>query len=167
MWGTGGYADCVLSNSNIYDNIIGFIDTKKDIDFYRGKKVFDILDLSSIEYDYIIVASRYIDDIQKEIINEHIPEDNIIYLQRTWLQYDNGNINFDNVSSSYEEDKVLFKNFGEFKSFPLHQNAIFSITAVKGTQDFEQNFLINCSHVVEFGSISSIMISPLSTSPAL
>lgn len=68
--------------------VIGFIDTEsasKNIDF-MGLPVFGLTDLSDSSFDQIVVAGRYVDEMQKNLLAHAIPNEKIREMKRTDYQ---------------------------------------------------------------------------------
>ena len=79
IWGTGAIAEQVLHNS-LNGEIIGFIETNKTIDFYKNRPVYSI-DEIPCNYDYIIVANTYVNEIYRECVARKMSFDKIIFLK--------------------------------------------------------------------------------------
>lgn len=61
IWGTGNFARKFLNNG-YQGEIIGFIETQKSIDTFMGKPVYDSQEIPK-EYDYIVIANSYVNEI--------------------------------------------------------------------------------------------------------
>ncbi len=61
IWGTGNFAKKFLNNG-YHGEVIGFVETHKSIDTFMGKPVYDSKEIPR-EYDYIIIANSYVNEI--------------------------------------------------------------------------------------------------------
>lgn len=78
IWGAGYIANKICENG-LEANIEGFIESNRTKDIFRGIKVYG-LDDAWPEYDYIIVANSYSDDIYKTCIENEIDISKVIFL---------------------------------------------------------------------------------------
>lgn len=78
IWGTGKFARQFIAN-NYSGEIIGFIETKKSMDFFMQKPVYGSHEIPK-EYDYIIVANSYATEIYNLCIKLGINLDKVIFL---------------------------------------------------------------------------------------
>lgn len=78
IWGTGKFSNEILKKG-ISGEIIGFIESKKEKDFYKGIRVYSSDEIPE-PYDFILVASTYINDIYKRCISLKVNMDRIIFL---------------------------------------------------------------------------------------
>lgn len=78
IWGTGKIARRFIENG-CNAEIIGFIETKKSIDSYMDKPVYDSRKIPS-QYDYIVVASSYATEIYDLVKKLNIDCSKIIFL---------------------------------------------------------------------------------------
>lgn len=79
IWGTGNLANNFISNK-YNGEIIGFIETNKSKNSYMGKPVFDSKEIPK-EFDYIIVANSYVEEIYNLCIRLDIDLSKIIFLR--------------------------------------------------------------------------------------
>lgn len=79
IWGTGNIAKQVLLNG-IEGNVVGFLETNKHVEIYQGKRVYSIDELPK-EYDFIIVANSFVDEIYQACQKRSIPLDRVIFLK--------------------------------------------------------------------------------------
>lgn len=68
IWGTGFEAEKCIANIN-FDNciIVGYIETKSNKDFWKEKPVYEADCLPKLEYDYIVIANIYYEEIIEDI----------------------------------------------------------------------------------------------------
>lgn len=85
IWGTGMIAQQVLHNE-IGSEVIGFIETKKSADSFVGKPVYGIDELPT-DYDYIVVANTYVNEIYKKCIEKEIDLSKVIFLKGVKSQF--------------------------------------------------------------------------------
>lgn len=77
IWGTGNIAQKLIENG-VNGKIIGFIETHKTRDNFRGIQVYGIDDLPAY-YDYIIVANTYVNQIYETCKQKGIDLDKVIF----------------------------------------------------------------------------------------
>jgi len=80
IWGTGKKADSLLKNG-VNAEIVGFVQTEKGEETYKGYKVYAPGEID-FSYDYIIVATIYADQIRNESQKAGIDDSKMIYLYR-------------------------------------------------------------------------------------
>ncbi len=80
IWGTGKIANKVLENG-INGEIIGFIETNGTLEIYKQKKVYTVKSIPR-EYDYIIVANSFADEIYQTCLKEKIDLKKVIFLTK-------------------------------------------------------------------------------------
>lgn len=78
IWGTGNKA-VELCEKEINGCIVGFIETKKQKKKFRGVPVYGIDELWP-EYDYVIVATVYSDEIYSECLNRNFDLNQFVFL---------------------------------------------------------------------------------------
>lgn len=78
VWGTGKIAD-ILCENGINGSLAGFIQTNKDKEVYNDRQVYGI-DETWPEYDYMIVANSYSDEIYAACIERKINMDRFIFI---------------------------------------------------------------------------------------
>lgn len=67
IWGTGNWTDRFIYLLGIQeDTIKGFIQSRKNKDVYRGKKVYEASEIKDMEYDLILVVSSFWEEIAEE-----------------------------------------------------------------------------------------------------
>lgn len=80
IWGTGKIAKKILENK-ISGDVIGFIETNKTKEFFQDKPVYNILEIPN-NYEYIIVANSYTNEIFEICLNENIDLNKVIFLKK-------------------------------------------------------------------------------------
>ncbi len=79
IWGTGCESEKCVSNISLENCLIkGFIETKPDKMFWRGKQVYPAESLLWLEYDYIIIANIYYGEIIKVVREKGLADENKI-----------------------------------------------------------------------------------------
>lgn len=78
VWGTGAIAQELLDNT-VNGEIIGFCQTRKTMDDFRGIQVYGI-DEALPYYDYMIIANTYTDEIYKICVQFRLDLNKIIFL---------------------------------------------------------------------------------------
>lgn len=80
VWGTGNIADQVLKNG-LQGEIIGFIETNKSKSNYCGEKVYAVNEIP-VNYDFILVANSFSDEIYQVCKDNNITLDKVIFLKK-------------------------------------------------------------------------------------
>lgn len=80
IWGTGKIANEILENG-INGEIIGFIETNVRLEKYKEKEVYTINAIPK-EYDFIIVANSFADEIYQICLKENIDLNKVIFLTK-------------------------------------------------------------------------------------
>lgn len=78
IWGTGDFAKKFLNNG-YHGEVIGFVETHKSIDTFMGKPVYDSKEIPR-EYDYIIIANSYVNEIYSLCCKIGIDVSRLIFL---------------------------------------------------------------------------------------
>lgn len=79
VWGAGNTARDVVKNG-INGEIIGFIENKKTADIFLQKRIYSIDEIPE-DYDYIVVASSYVNSIYKTCLEKGMDFKRIIFLK--------------------------------------------------------------------------------------
>lgn len=143
VWGTGAIADHILENG-LQGEIIGFIETKKTKNDYCGKKVYAVSEIP-VNYDFIVVANSFSDEIYQICIDSNVCLDKIIFLKklkrregftelktikkligdRNYVDYCN---EFDlRMYSFFEEDMQKYESLKPRDNFHIHRQYIWPI----------------------------------------
>lgn len=91
MWGTGNIAEEVWDNG-VYGEMIGFVETKRLKKEYKGYCVYDAKAMPE-EYDYIIVANSFSDEIYTFCVKQNMDLNKLIFLRKgvhTIFNHDSG-----------------------------------------------------------------------------
>lgn len=78
IWGTGNVAEKLLKNG-VNGTILGFIETKRTTKEYYDKPIYEPEELP-LEYDFIIIANTYADEIYRTCLEKKIGLDKVIFL---------------------------------------------------------------------------------------
>ena len=78
IWGTGNLAKQFIENKYNGD-IIGFIETKKSLDFFMNKPVYSCTEIPD-NYDFIIVANSFANEIYKVCLDLKLDLNKVIFL---------------------------------------------------------------------------------------
>lgn len=144
IWGTGNTAQEVLENG-INGEIIGFIQTIKTSEEYYGYPVYDIFFMPK-EYDLIIVASIYSDEIYAECINLKLDISKILFLKHGACVSFNpdknirkilGEKNYTNYAGSFgvwkntfvEEDMITYSKMNKRPEFEIREEFLSPIVS--------------------------------------
>ena len=79
IWGTGNIARQVLDNQ-ISGEIIGFIETHKSAEVFRGRRVYTLDEIPK-EYDFILVASSFVNEIYRLCLTKNVLMEKVIFLK--------------------------------------------------------------------------------------
>lgn len=79
IWGIGNIAKQVMENG-IHAEIIGFIQSSKNIEMYDGKRVYTVDELPE-EYDLIVVANSFSNEIYDTCLEKDIPLMKVLFLK--------------------------------------------------------------------------------------
>lgn len=80
IWGTGRLAGKVIGRYIALEEIQGFIDNDISKKEYMGKKVIKPIELIEKQYDAIIVANLYAEDIRKQCLDIGLDVNKLIFL---------------------------------------------------------------------------------------
>ena len=84
IWGTGYWAESFLLMSGIEEEqIIGYVESQKSKEVYRGKTVYASSEVKNLNFDIIIVANSYVEEIMKEIEKQGIECEKAVFLALT------------------------------------------------------------------------------------
>lgn len=79
LWGTGKIsAQC--EENGINAEIIGYVETQKTKERYRGKKVYSADEIPGGGYNYLIVANDFAAEVEKTCVEHHISMENVIFV---------------------------------------------------------------------------------------
>lgn len=105
LWGTGYLAE-QIENNKVNGEVVGYIETNKHEGMYNGKKVYSIDEIPD-DYDYIIIANTYEDEIYKFLLKYKMNLERIIFLNK--IKQDVG----------FNDDRVIRDILGE-KNYYLY-----------------------------------------------
>lgn len=108
IWGTGKQAEHMLING-VGGHVIGFIETKKTVETFKGKPVYESKEVETLDYDGIIVANRFADEVYCTCRQQNIDIHKVVFPYPLRLRL--GFYNRENVREILGE-----KNFIEFCS---------------------------------------------------
>ncbi len=81
VWGTGNWTESFLGISGIREeDIIGYIESKRSKEVYREKKVYMSGEVKGLDYDILIIASSYTEEIKQEMEKQGIEKKNAVFL---------------------------------------------------------------------------------------
>ena len=83
IYGTGRYASNFCNYSNELDGVVGFIETKKSKNQFRGKPVYTPLEVQ--EYDLILVASQFVYEIKETLYRCGFDLEKVVFLAKSWI----------------------------------------------------------------------------------
>ena len=154
IYGTGSCADKFLENLDGDVNVLAFIDSdiNKAGDIKNQKQIISINDINKYNYDYIIIASSYIEEIKLNLIKNNIIEEKIICYM---LSNELGN-KFTNLYNRKTEvlNKIISKNDPNNKIFTQNLNSYDlnydDIEFEKVQKDFSRvMFVISAKNIIE------------------
>lgn len=113
IWGTGRLAGKVVGKHIEPEQIAAFIDTHKKTEEYMGKKVITPGEAAGMEYDAILVANLFCNEIYKQCQECGIDLNKVIFLYNNFTMSD---INQDYVFA----EKILGKEYAEIVKKRYH-----------------------------------------------
>lgn len=131
IWGTGIYASTYLNTNEIKsEDIVGFVESKRSRDFFRGKKIFEPYEVAeNNDYDYILVlaAGNANKKIYDTCVSVHIDTSRLILFDNlNWTYHCNG------MSPLWKCFKEIHKNSADIRTqFPIlyrWQSGIYTVT---------------------------------------
>lgn len=150
IWGTGAIA-CKLLENDLPVEILGYIETKKTKEWFSGKRVYQYTETLE-QYDAIIVANRYSDEILESAKNQNMDVRKFIFLtpyiyvetekNLKWIREILGEKNFElyccrhnlYTNTFYTRDKERYSLLNERESFKVDENDIYPIVRDKYAQ---------------------------------
>ena len=120
IWGTGAIAVEVIDN-DLNGEIIGFVETVRKSEIFRGKPVYGAVELPK-DYDFIVVANTYGNEIYQECINRGIDLEKVIFLK--YVKTRLGNTDTDTIKDILGEKNFTnyCSEFGLFKDSFLNKD---------------------------------------------
>ena len=95
IWGTGNIAKEMIDNGFEAD-IVGFIQTNKTENIFMGKEIYSF-DKIDIDYDYIVVANMYSDEIYELCAKNNMDLGRIVFLVPARNRAKNQEVDLQNV----------------------------------------------------------------------
>lgn len=140
IWGTGMVASQVLHNG-LNAEIIGFLETKKSIDEFGGKVVYEIGSPLPV-FDYLIVANTYTSEIYNTCVKFGIDLNKVIFLYG--IKKQEGTCNQQEIKDILGE-----KNYTNYcGEFGLRENTFFEEDKRKyEEQNLRSNFAIKEQYI--------------------
>lgn len=147
IWGTGIIADRFLENG-LQAEIIGFIETYKTKDWFRGQKVYQYTEIPKM-YDAIIVANQYSSEVYRAAKKQQFDLQKMIFLspgayvdpeeRLDWICGILGEKNFEVYCGTYgiydrtfyAKDKALYIARNKRETFAVNENDVWPIVKDK------------------------------------
>lgn len=147
IWGTGGICHEVLNNG-IQGRIIGFIESVKSKEEYRGLPVYSA-DTISVDFDYIIVANKGVDAIYNMCLEKKINLKKCIFLFPVKMECGNtgreeirhvlGEKNYTNYCARlgeyrgtfFEQDLDKYRSLNKRKNFDIQEDCLWPVVSDK------------------------------------
>lgn len=147
IWGTGKITEKIRENG-IYAQIIGYVETKKSKDSYKGLPIYEPDELPE-NYDYLLVANRFSGEIYKTCSERCIDLNKVIFWIPGKREFYNRNVmdvkeilgdrNFTMYQSAYgmyentfiEEDMQAYTRLNKRKSFEIKPESMWPIITDK------------------------------------
>ncbi len=137
IWGTGNIARTICENG-IYGEILGFIETQKNKETWRGYLVYDIETMPK-EYDFILVANTFSDEIYELCNKLSFDLSKIVFLKRgKYISYNDsrkireilGEKNYTDYavefgtwkSTFFEDDMNIYRSLNRRQTFGINEN---------------------------------------------
>jgi hypothetical protein len=117
IYGTGSKALQFLPAILLQYQVIGFLDSNKAIagSFLLGLRVFHLSEITSAHFDHIVIASSYVDEINKSISDAGFPAGIAV---ETLPKVTEVAKQFNQLKSDYEEKSLMLLNLPRV---PLHE----------------------------------------------
>lgn len=146
VWGTGQIAKNILKNG--LEEVKGFIETKKTKETFWGYPVISAEEITK-DYDYILVASGFVDEIYDWCLAAQLDLQKIIFLVRgkktsyvkpsDVLKSVLGEKNYTNYQAQYgiysdsfiERDKILYQKLNRRKNFEIQTDYMWPVIGEK------------------------------------
>lgn len=147
VWGTGLIAAEVMGNG-LGANVQGFIESKKTRDSFYGHTVYGLDDVWP-NYDYIVVANMYSDEVYESCIAKGINIDKVIFLRGIKKQLGVANLetlydvlgekNYTNYCAEYglfqesffEKDSIEYEKKNIRERFQINRNNLWPVIGEK------------------------------------
>ena len=136
VWGTGLIAAEVMGNG-LGANVQGFIESKKTRDSFYGHTVYGLDDVWP-NYDYIVVANMYSDEVYESCIAKGINIDKVIFLRGIKKQ-----LGVANLETLY--DVLGEKNYTNYcAEYGLYQESFFAKDSIEyEKKNIREQFQVN------------------------
>ena len=147
VWGTGRIATEVIENG-LGASVEGFIDSNKTKETFAGRIVYGLDDVWP-EYDYIVVANMYSDEVYESCIAKGINIDKVIFLRGIKKQLGVANLetlydvlgekNYTNYCAEYglyqesffERDSIEYEKKNIREQFQVNRNNLWPVIGEK------------------------------------
>lgn len=151
IWGTGQIATEIINNG-LDRRISGYIETRKSKDTFLGYQVISAQDIPE-DYDYIIVANQFADEIYDWCVTAKLDLKRIIFLVRgsrtSYVELSEelkdffGKKNFTNYQAQYgvltgtffEKDRELYQQLNRRKNFEIQEKYLWPVIGEKYAQN--------------------------------
>lgn len=171
IWGTGYIAKDILKHG-INAEIIGFVETQRSKTKYDGLPVFDISEIPK-EYDYIIVANMYSEEIFKICQNLQLDFQKIVFIKRGDYVAFNSDKRLRNIlgernytqyaaefgkweNTFFEDDMVKYSSMNSRREFEIKKSHLYPIVGDKygmnsGMDEYFWQDLWAAKHIIATG----------------
>lgn len=150
IWGTGRYAQELLNNG-LNATIMGFLETEKQREEFRGYPVYDIHSIPE-DYDYIFVANAFSGEIYKTCLEHSMDLKKIVFLKRGRNDEFNPDIQIKEIlgennyakyasgfgiwkNTFFEEDMAAYSAMNTRPEFAIDNNTLYPIITEKYTMN--------------------------------
>lgn len=171
IWGTGRVAEEVWNNQ-IGGEIIGFVESKKSREDYKGYPVYGIEQIP-VGWDFIVVASRFSDEIHQTCLEHNVDMSKVVFLKRGRNSIYNmnqklrqilGEKNYTQYAAEYgewkntfiEDDMKKYSSLNKRGSFAIDETRLYPIIVNKyrpngGFDDYFWMDLWAAKHIIQSG----------------
>lgn len=150
IWGTGIIANNILEN-DLPVEVLGYIETHKTKDWFRGKRVYQYTEVLQ-QYDAVIVANRYSNEVLMSAKKQNMDIRKFIFLtpyvhteteeKLRWIKQILGEDNFELYccqnglydKTFYTRDKELYVSLNNRETFKINEKDIYPIVKDKFAQ---------------------------------
>lgn len=132
IWGTGYMAEQFLKNE-YSGELLGFIETRKSKEYYMQKPVYDSEEIPA-EYDYIIVANTYSDEIYDLCLKRNMDMSKFIFMfaiksqagctDMAALREVLGEINYNRYCAEFDlfDESFLIEDIAKYQAMNVRPN---------------------------------------------
>jgi len=107
IWGTGHWAESFLLMSGVEEErIVGYVESRKSKEIYRGKPVYASDEVKGLDFDVIIIANSFVEEVMEEIERQGIESEKVVFLalSKIGIKERTDDVAMSSRSASYQYD---------------------------------------------------------------